>query len=53
MARRFLDFTDALEALLGRRVVLMFECAKEPRFRDFIASSQEVVLAGTDRTIAA
>ena len=52
-ARRFIGFADALEALLGRRVDLVFDRAMKPRFRDQIASQREVIFERADRSIAA
>ena len=44
IARRFVRFGDALEALLGRKVDLAFEERMRPRFKRNLDASREVVL---------
>lgn len=53
VARRFVEFADALEALLGRRVDLVFEERMRPRFREAVDETREVVCEQGDRPVAA
>jgi predicted nucleotidyltransferase len=48
VARRFMDFGDALEALLERRVDLVFEERMKPRFREAVDETREVVFEQGD-----
>ena len=50
---RFIDFADALEALLGRSVDFAFEEKMKPRFLAAVNESREVVFATRDGTVAA
>lgn len=43
IARRFIRFADAVEALLGREVDFAFEDAMRPRFRERVNASRERV----------
>lgn len=45
IASRFLDFGDAIEDLLGRKVDLVSERRMRPRFRASVDRSREAVLA--------
>lgn len=53
IARRFVEFADALEALLGRHVDLVFEERMKPRFREAVDETREVVFEQGDRPVAA
>lgn len=44
IAKRFVRFGDALEALLGRKVDFAFDDAMRPRFRKRVDDSREIVL---------
>ena len=43
--RRFIDFGDAMEALLGRRVDLISNKRMKPRFRRSVDETREVLFA--------
>ncbi|MGD9715075.1 MAG: nucleotidyltransferase family protein, partial [Thermomicrobiales bacterium] len=53
IARRYLEFAESLESLLGRRVDLVFEERMTARFREAVAETREVIFASGDRPIAA
>lgn len=53
IARRYIEFADALESLLGRRVDLVFEQRMKPRFRAAVDETREVIFASGDRPVAA
>ena len=53
IAGRFVAFADALEALLGRKVDLVFEERMKPRFREAVAETREVIFAAGDCPVAA
>ena len=53
VARRFVEFADALEVLLGRKVDLVFEERMKPRFREAVDETREVVFEQGDRPVAA
>lgn len=54
VAKRFLHFAYALEALLGRRVDLVTEASiTNPYFRHSVSQSREPVYEGGDREAAA
>lgn len=50
---RFIDFGDAMEELLGRRVDLLTDRSLKPRFREYIQDQRQLVYASTDRKRAA
>lgn len=49
VARRLIEFADALERLLGRSVDLVFEERMKPRFRAAVDETREVVFEQGDR----
>jgi predicted nucleotidyltransferase len=54
LARRFVDFAEALETLLGRRVDLLIDKPfKNPYFRSSVNRSRATIYAGTDGEAAA
>ena len=53
IATRLIGFADALEALLGRPVDLVFDRSMKPRVRAFIAPQRQVIFERNDRTVAA
>ena len=53
IATRLIGFSDALEALLGRPVDLVFDRSMKPRVRAFIAPQRQVIFERNDRTVAA
>jgi uncharacterized protein len=53
VGRRFLIFAEELEALLGRRVDLVFEERMKPRFREAVNETREVVFERRDGPVAA
>ncbi len=54
LARRFVDFAEALEALLGRRVDLLIDKPFEnPYFRSNVNRSRTTIYARTDSEAAA
>jgi predicted nucleotidyltransferase len=53
IATRLVGFCDALEALLGRSVDLVFDRSMKPRVREFIAPQRQPIYERNDRTVAA
>jgi predicted nucleotidyltransferase len=53
IATRLVGFCDALEALLGRPVDLVFDRSMKPRVRAFIAPQRQPIYERIDRTVAA
>jgi len=53
IATRLIGFSDALEALLGRSVDLVFDRAMKPRVRAYVANQRVPIYEREDRTIAA
>ncbi|MCO5221417.1 MAG: nucleotidyltransferase domain-containing protein [Thermomicrobiales bacterium] len=54
LARRFVDFAEALESLFGRRVDLLIDKPfKNPYFRSSISRSRVTIYARTDGEAAA
>lgn len=54
LARRFVDFAESLEALLGRRVDLLIDKPfKNPYFRSSVNKSRVTIYARTDSEAAA
>lgn len=54
VARRFISFADALEALFGRSVDLVFESKlRDPEFRHEVLSTMEEVFDASGRKTAA
>jgi predicted nucleotidyltransferase len=53
IATRLIGFADALEALLGRPVDLVFDRAMKPRVRTFVAKQRKPIYGREDGTVAA
>jgi predicted nucleotidyltransferase len=54
LARRFVDFAESLESLLGRRVDLLIDKPfKNPYFRSSVNRSRVTIYAGADSKAAA
>ncbi|HET9662444.1 MAG TPA: nucleotidyltransferase domain-containing protein [Thermomicrobiales bacterium] len=50
---RYIDFSDAMESLLGRPIDLLTDRALKPRFRAYIQDQRQLVYESTDRERAA
>ncbi len=50
---RYIDFSDAMESLLGRPIDLLTDRALKPRFRAYIQNQRQLVYESTDRERAA
>lgn len=53
VATRFIEFGDALEALLGKPVDFVFHRSMKPRTKAFIQHQRETVFEATDSAVAA
>ena len=53
ISRRFVQFGDDMEALLGRRVDLVFEERMKPRFRAAVDETRKAVFEQRDESVAA
>jgi predicted nucleotidyltransferase len=53
VATRFIEFGEALEALLGKPVDFVFDSSFKPRTRAFIENQRETVFEATDGAVAA
>ena len=53
IATRLIGFCDALEALLGSPVDLVFDRAMKPRVRSFVANQRQPIYGREDSTVAA
>ena len=50
---RYIDFADAMEALLDRKIDLLTDRSLKPRFRKYIQDQRQLVYESTDRERAA
>jgi len=50
---RYIDFSNAMESLLGRPIDLLTDRALKPRFRAYIQDQRQLVYESTDRERAA